>query len=748
MTRQAAARSSARPLRSELRVRSLACRLVAAIGAVVVVAGCGGPGPESPGRTRAAGTILPLRSLRLYETGIAYFERTGDVGEHALTSLPVPAGHLDDALKSLVVLNGGGGGHVAGLAFASSVTRATARARAGLPADPDQPIGFKDLLVSMKGERVTVSMRGSADVAAGRVIEVTEELDEATMRARALRDATPDKEGGRSEPPLKRLTVTLLTDKGAVRVIDAQDVLQIRPVDAAFAGRLDGALDALSTRSAQNERPLTLLGDARGQVTFGYIAETPIWRATYRLILAPDNGAAQVQGWALVHNDTDERWQGVHLELVNGEPDSFLFPLAAPRYARRPLVHPDEELSTLPQLQDTTADTLWGDHIDATSSGSGSGQGFGSGHGSLGSSHASRAPSIRMGAAKVNEVGTSSVLSVGNLADLEQGKGVENGAQFVYAMRKPFTLDAHASALVPFVSRPVTTESIAFFDGPGSSARAAIRFVNSTGQTLPAGTLAVFGAGGFAGDTALDRLKPGERRILQVGNDLDAEVVTKTADRKEESKRLTFQHDRLSEHFFATTTHAWELENRGGSARTFYVGLAAGRNAKIVGTDRVDFDEATSRPIAVFDAPAKSKTIRTFVVTEGLSRSTEIDGLGGATFRELLAKTSIAGPELAILAQAEPRIRTLKAELARVTEADATIATSKLDLERLREHMKALGGGDKGAGAGAAAAPLVKRVIEAEDRLEAARRNKEAATRELDKKREAVREVLAKLGTR
>ena len=30
------------------------------------------------------------------------------------------------------------------------------------------------------------------------------------------------------------------------------------------------------------------------------------------------------------------------LSLVNGQPDSFLFPLAAPRYLRRSLVHPDD----------------------------------------------------------------------------------------------------------------------------------------------------------------------------------------------------------------------------------------------------------------------------------------------------------------------------------------------------------------------------------------------------------------------
>jgi hypothetical protein len=731
-----------------LRLRSLC---IASLLTLASLAGCAAPEPEAPQRATGKVQPLPLRTLRLYETGVGYFERSGTVGDKTITSLPVPAGHLDDALKSLVVLNGGGGGQVTGVAFASSVTRATARARAGLPADGDQPIGFKDLLVSMKGEVVTVSMRRDGKVAQGRIVEVTEELDEAAARAHAIRDGKGEKEQAGKPIDLKRLTVTLLTDRGEVMLVDAQDILKIRPVDGAFAGRLDAAIDALSTRSAQNARSLQLLGDPHGKVTFGYIAETPIWRTTYRLVVAPSGkDGATLQGWALVHNDTDERWQGIHLELVNGEPDSFLFPLAAPRYARRTLVHPETPLSTMAQLQGTTADALWGDHLDADSAGTGSGQGFGSGSGRLGGSHQSRAPSVRMGATQLNELGASSVLSVGNLADLAPAQGVENGALFVFSMPGAFMLDAHSSALVPILDKPVKTENIAFFASPGGTARAAVRFVNTTGQTLPAGTLAVFGAGGFAGETALDRLKPGDRRFLQVGNDLDAEVTTKTSDRTEESKRLTFRNNRLEEHFLATSKNTWELENRGGAARTFYVALAAEKNAAVTGTDRVDFDEATSRPIVVFDAPAKSKALRSFVVTEGLSRATGIDALTGKHVRELLDKKTIAAPELAILAQAEPRIRALEAEHAKATAADKVATQAQQDLERLREHMKALGGGEKGAGAGGgtAAAPLVKRVLEAEDLLQSARKTKEATAKELETKRDAVREILGKLGAR
>jgi hypothetical protein len=72
----------------------------------------------------------------------------------------------------------------------------------------------------------------------------------------------------------------------------------------------------------------------------------------------------------------------------------------------------------------------------------------------------------------------------------------------------------------------------------------------------------------------------------------------------------------------------------------------------------------------------------------------------------------------------------------------------ELDLTRRRKHMVALGGGEKRPGGGVAAAPLVKRVLEAEDRLETLRRNKETATHDLERAREAVREALRRLGER
>ena len=381
----------------------------------------------SPSTTTAVSPILPLRTLRLYETGVGYFERSGTVGTP--TSLPVPAGHLDDALETLVVLGEGGKSRVRGIEFGSSISRGMARALAGLPVEGDEPLGLQQILTGLKGAAVEVRARGTTNT--GRIVDVVQ----ATADGVAGKDAAPTEVQGDSKPghdKITALTLLVLTDRGAIVRVPVADVDAVRPLDPGYAARLGSALDALSTRGAQSERMLHVLSGG-GPVTLGYVAETPVWRTTYRLVLDGDGHSAVLEGWALLHNDTDEDWRGVHVELANGRPDSFLFPLAAPRYARRQLVTPDDQLATVPQLMGTTVDAIWGDQtgdsfgaggLGLTGTGEGGGgRGEGIGLGSIGSiGHGSGGG------------GGSSLLEVGNLASVAPAEGAEAGALFVYTL--------------------------------------------------------------------------------------------------------------------------------------------------------------------------------------------------------------------------------------------------------------------------------------------------------------------------
>ncbi len=696
--------------------------------ASLALLGCHGSLPA------AAPTILPLRTLHLYETGVGYFERSGELGSASAATLPVPGGHLDDALKTLVILSADGKVSVQGFAFGSSVSKGMARAQSGLPLEAGAPLTYRALLQSLKGASVEVTTK--AGLVRGRIVDVVEDTE---TKEPDEKKAGDEKKTGASES--KELTVLLLSDKGEIVRIRAADTTAVRPTDPAYALRLGSSLDALSTANASTARPLTLLGGAKGPVTFGYIAETPVWRASYRLIFSPDRRSAVLQGWALVHNDTDEPWRGVQVSLVNGRPDSFLFPLAAPRYGKRALVTPENELSTVPQLMQKTPDEIWGDHLDLAESaggGSSTSMGYGSGSGS-GVGYGSGSGKITGYSGTIT--GSSSLLSVGDLAGVSSATGVESGALFTYALGDRLDLGAHHSALVPFLSQSIGVEAITWIDG--SSARAAARFVNETKQTLPAGTIAFFADaknGAFVGESALDRLKPGERRFIEFGADLDVDLEQTVTSTKEETKKVRFVNGALEEHFLRTSVGEWKLENRSGQGRDVYVVLKYDRNTKLTGPDKQDYDTASNRPVGVFRVEASSKVTKAVTAVEGLSRKTQLSSLKAARLLELAASKNLLADERAALGEAAAKQKDLEETRAALDKVGHDITTTEQDIVRLRENLKAAAVEKSNA-----PNPFAKRLLDAEDALASHRKKREALDKELGARRDAVKTALEKL---
>lgn len=691
-------------------------------------------------QVQASSSILPLRTLRLYETGVGYFERSGRISEQVETSLPVPAGHIDDALKSLVVLSAGGKSSVQGLEFGSSVSNGMARALAGLPIDSDAPISYRDILSSLKGASVEVQSRTLK--VTGRIIDVLEPPAPPKNAAEEPKNAAPDKDAG-------ELTVLVLTDKSEIRRFKTSEIVSVRPTDSAFASRLGAALDALSTRGSRARRFLRLHASSADPVTLGYIAETPIWRTSYRLILEPSGTRGVIQGWALLHNDTDEDWRQIKLQLVNGRPDSFLYPLATPRYGKRELVHPEEHYSTVPQLIDKTVDSMWGDprgNMWGESIGESYGAG-GLGLSGTGSGGGGRGEGIGLGSIGTigHSVGSSSDLTVGNLAAIEQAKGMESGALFTYTLASPLDLRAHGSTLVPFVQQPLDVRVLSVFSGPGDTARTAVRFVNGTGQTLPAGPISFFSDGGFAGESGLDRLKPGEKRFMQYGTDQDVQLDLTNSEVKEETRRLAFRGGTLVEHFMRWSDRSYELENRGGQKRVVYLSLDLVNNAKVMGADELDYDSQASRPFAVFMVAGRQKVARTLHAEEGLSRSHALAVLTAEQLTKLSNLTTLPEPQRKILVDAVARQKELEDARSAAAKIKNEMASIDKDLTRLREHLKAAGG-DKGQGQAQAANPFVQRILAMEDKLSAMRKRIETSDADIKQRSAAVGSALEKLG--
>ncbi|MCX4240428.1 DUF4139 domain-containing protein [Paraliomyxa miuraensis] len=679
---------------------------------------------------------LPLAKLRLYETGVGYYERAGELGGPGGASLPVPSGHLDDALKSLVVL--GEDGTVRSVAFDSRQSPAVARARAGLPPETSAPIRVHDVLLGLRGHEVVV--RHKAKRIRGRVVDVIgvpdvtflENGDNGTGTGEDVRPTTAEQAGA-----TKNKTFALLvTRTGRYRRVDVAGIDEVTPVDPDVRNRMQAALDATVALRSNARGLLDMEGEGKA-VRVGYLAESPVWRASYRLVLDDAHENAALQGWALVHNDTEEDWDDIALELVNGRPDSFLFPLAAPRYERRDLVVPDRELSSVPQLLDTTPDAMWGDFLDGEEGYGGGGSGYGYGSGSGFGARGRRVPTARTTSGAVT--GSSDLVSVGNLAELATGAGRETKTVFVYGAAEPIDLAAGRSAMVPFVQSRVDSAAITWMlDFREAPARHAVRVNNSTSQTLPEGTLGVYGDGGFSGETVLPRLKPGERRFLEIGDDPDTEITRVERDVVDTPQRLVYRGDRLQEHVLRRSTVTFDLINRSGQARHVHVEVPAGSNTKIEGTDRVDFDLDRGRPLAIFEVgPAAELKDRTVVIEEGIQTAVDFEGLTENRLERLAKAPSLTEDERGVMKTSLERLREQHVARAEVDRIKAEIAVIEADIERLRGHLTAMGGegtGEKN--------PVVERLLATEDQLQARRKELETATKALDGRIEATRESL------
>lgn len=674
-----------------------------------------GPSPRTPEIDPLSNReVLPLVRVRLYESGVGYFERHGTLVPGRST-LPVPSGHLDDALKTLVWLDDEPS--LSGVTFATRLSPAVARARAGLPANQETPLSYDRLLVALRGEAVELSLSNSPGTRVrGRVVDVVAVGPDHPSYDHGPPHAVLDEDQEALEEH-ERLHVLLLSDSGEIVRVDASDLAAVRPLDAAVAERLHAAMTAQRTTRSNQWQLLDLVGEAR-PLTLAYLAEAPVWRASYRLRL--DDEHAQLQAWALVHNDTDEAWKNVRIELIHGRPSSFLFPVTAPRYERRDLQTPEQELSSVPQLSTTTPDAMWGDFSDyegetvgrvgsegLTGLGSGSSVGFGGGGGGRGyGARGKREPAM-------GDRSGSDLVWVGDLSRHTHGVAPAEATTPVFALGKPMDLPAQHSAMVPFLDAPLAVASVVWWGGFGAMAERAVAVNNTTSYILPAGPVAVVGGGGFLGEAMLDPLHPGDRQFTQIGDEPDVALLAGPRQPQDVPLHVDFREGQLRVHHRRTTTTRVSFRNQTGRPQLAYVALPVVTNASVDGTDDLDFETTSKTPLAVFHlAPGAS---REYVVTmlEAIRIGTRVEAVTLDGLTAWAVTPSIPERERDVLRQSVAPLQRWEAARAAEARTRDDIETLDGELTRLREDLKNV----RSEGAAGAHAALLQRIFEREDQL-------------------------------
>ena len=105
-----------------------------------------------------------------------------------------------------------------------------------------------------------------------------------------------------------------------LRSFDLFDV-ELQLLDDGLKRDLDFYLKTQLAAKKKDARTFTLMASGTGErrLRASYVLEAPVWKATYRLLLAAEGGTEppMIQGWAVVDNTSDDDWDGVALTLVD-----------------------------------------------------------------------------------------------------------------------------------------------------------------------------------------------------------------------------------------------------------------------------------------------------------------------------------------------------------------------------------------------------------------------------------------------
>ncbi|MEA2700060.1 MAG: hypothetical protein QOI66_4331 [Myxococcales bacterium] len=316
------------------------------------------------------------------------------------------------------------------------------------------------------------------------------------------------------------------------------------------------------TRRSGLETVTMHLDGSHHDLQVGYIAETPVWRPSYRLVLDAWEAKATLQVWGIVQNLSGEDWNGVSLSLIAEAPLAFDASLATPVIPPRPTVtdggdviavvpHSETSLSQQPPPPPPSAPMTMEAPApmpmdDAPAEALADKAGRERRAMPMKKWDPARPPGAGQPAAPRTMVAAEPAFSRGsrNLSALA-AVALQAGATR-YDLAVPITLPDKNATMVLLMDKRVAGEAISLFapdDGVPESAShpfRVARFTNTTGGLLEKGPLAIFSEGtdgGFLGQGMTDPLPVGATATVPFALERTV-AVDKDRESRQEGARL------------------------------------------------------------------------------------------------------------------------------------------------------------------------------------------------------------------
>jgi hypothetical protein len=471
---------------------------------------------EEPAQT--ARVQLPIGQVVLFSSGVGYYQREGSVEGDARVDLSFPVTDINDLIKSMV-LRDLDGGHITAVSYDSNapIDRTLKSFAINLTTNPS----YGQVLNQARGEKVEVTLQQAA---AGQPGSLSGTIVGVEHQKQAV--------GSKDTVEVEQLNLWCSDGLRSVKLADIQRVRFLNPV---MESEIRKALEtlALSHDTQKKAVSISFKGEGKRQVRVGYVIENPIWKTSYRLVLAKAKDEKPfLQGWSVVENTTDEDWKDVKMALVSGRPISFQMDLYQPLFVQRPIVEPELFASLRPVAYSGGMD---GKDLPRATNQAARGKN-GEGKEAKEKSHDRQTKATKQLGASFDDADEAWAYRVHK--DLEQslklgGSGVASAATasklgdfFQYAIDRPVSLARQKSALLPIVNKDVEGTRVSIYNERTQAKfpLLGLKFKNTSGLHLMQGPITVFEGSNYAGDARILDLQPNEERLISYAVDLGTEV--------------------------------------------------------------------------------------------------------------------------------------------------------------------------------------------------------------------------------
>jgi hypothetical protein len=270
--------------------------------------------------------------------------------------------------------------------------------------------------------------------------------------------------------------------------------------------------------------------------------------------------------------------------------------------------------------------------------------------------------------------------------------GAEVGDLFEYKIEQPVTVLRDRSALIPILQTRMEGERVSIYNEGTRSDRAmgGMLLKNTSPLTLEGGAVTVIDGDAYAGEALMERLKPGEQRLISFALDLGTLVTARSKEDRAPAFMVRAVNGVFQAHYYQTMKRVYTLTNQTEKPRVLYIEHPVHQDWTL--TDDTPKPDIKTARYYRFRVPLEAHGKAEIAVTErrALMDSYALTNFSRPDLELFISRKYIDAETRAQL----EKILDLKSQMtstdARIESIDKEVSEIGEDQSRLRDNIKAL----------------------------------------------------------